>query len=118
MNELEDLMIYKQYLELMSYMDIILLKFPKIERNGLISTIKKDLYDGMRYVIEFQKEKDNSKKITYLNKVDTNLKMIAVLMRLALRKKYINGRNYEAYSKKVFNISNLLGAHIKKCLRR
>ena len=53
-----------------------------------------------------------------LNNLDTDLKMLKVLIRLSYKNKYINKRNYAVWSKKIFNISNLLGAWIKSCLKQ
>ena len=72
----------------------------------------------MKNIILAQKEYNNSRRIMILNNLDTDLKMLKVLIRLSYKNKYINKRNYAVWSKKIFNISNLLGAWIKSCLKQ
>lgn len=43
MNELEGLMIYKQYLEMIYYTENITLKYPKSEKGAMVDEIKKIL---------------------------------------------------------------------------
>lgn len=42
MNELEGLMIYKQYLELIYYTGNITIKYPKSEKESMVSKIKRE----------------------------------------------------------------------------
>lgn len=118
MNELEELMIYKQYLELIYYTEKITIKYPKSEKLSLVSNIKNTTYNGMKKIIDAQKEYNKSKRIILLNELDTELKMLKVLIRVSYKNKYINSKNYSSWSKKLFNISNLLGGWINSCLKQ
>ena len=118
MNELEGLMIYKQYLELIYYTENIVIKYPKVEKLSLVSNIKNTTYSGMKKIIEAQKEYNKSNRIKILNNLDTELKMLKVLIRVSYKRKYINSKNYFAWSKKITNIGNLLGSWIKSCVRQ
>ena len=79
MNSLEDLMIYKQYLEMIYYTENITIKYPKNEKNNLVSYIKNKTYNGIELIIKAQKERDKNKRLLILNQIDTNLKMLKVL---------------------------------------
>ncbi len=114
----EDLIIYKQFIELIFYTENILMKFPKCERFALASTIKTTTYEGMRCVIDAYKEYSRDAKLSKLNELDTTLKMIKVMVRVSYKKKYINGKNYAAWGKKLANIGNLLGGWMKSCLKQ
>lgn len=118
MNKLEDLMIYKQYIELIYYTEKITIKYPKSEKLSLVTSIKNNTYEGMKKIILAQKEYNKNKRIIILNELDTDLKMLKVLIRVSYKSKYINSKNYAAWSKKIFNISNLLGAWINSCLKQ
>lgn len=118
MNNLEDLMIYKQFLELIYYTENIVIKYPKVEKYSIVSNIKNTTYDGIKKVIMAQKERDKIKRLIILNNLDTDLKMLKVLIRISKRKKYINYKNYGAWSRKLTNISNLLSSWIKTCVRQ
>ena len=117
MNNLEDLIIYKEYLELIYYTESIIIKYPKIEKNSLCSNIKNTTYEGMKLIIKAQKTRNKNNRLIALDELDSNIKMIKVFVRISRRKKYINSNNYTAWSKKLFNISNLLGGWIKSCLK-
>ena len=115
MNDVEGLMIYKQYMELIYYMENIVLKYPKCEKLSLVSNIKNNTYLGMKKIIMANKEFNKGKRINILNDLDTDMKILKVLIRLSYKNKYINGNNYRAWSKKISNIGNLLGGWIKSC---
>lgn len=71
----------------------------------------------MRKIILANKEFNKNKRIIILNEIDVELKMLKVMIRVSYRKKYINSKNYSAWSKKIYNIGNLLGGWIKSCLK-
>ena len=56
MTRVEDLTIYKQFLELIYYTEMILEKYPKCERFSIVTTIKNNTYEGMKYVLNAFKE--------------------------------------------------------------
>ncbi|MCI8575582.1 MAG: four helix bundle protein [Bacilli bacterium] len=114
----EDLIIYKQFIELIYYTESILMKYPKCERFALASTIKNTTYEGMRYVLNTFKEYNKEQKIANLNRLDTTLKMLKVMIRVSYKKKYINAKNYAAWGKKLANLGNLLGGWMKSCLKQ
>lgn len=117
MNDVEGLIIYKQYFELIYYTENILMKYPKSERLSLVTEIKNITYGGMRKIILANKEFNKSKRLLILNELDVDLKMLKVLIRLSYRKKYISKRNIAAWCKKITNIGNLLGGWINSCLK-
>lgn len=118
MKEYEDLIIYKEYLVLLYYTEDIILKYPKIERNIIVNDIRKKTYEGMEYIIYASKEYDKNKRIKILSKLDGNLKILKVLIRVSYKKKYISNKNYYAWSKKITNIGMLLGGWIRACVRQ
>lgn len=115
MNDLENLKIYKQYVELTYYTFEILEKYPKKERFALSNEIKTTTLDGMKIIIKAQKEFSKTRRIEILHTLDSNLKFLKVLIRISHKKKYINNKNYASWSKKLANISNMMGAWIKSC---
>lgn len=83
---MEELKIYKQYLELIYYAENILKKYPKSERFCLVSHIKNNIYEGLKYVILAYKDYNKKNKYIYLNKLDVNLKVLCVLIRVSKKK--------------------------------
>ena len=53
-----------------------------------------------------------------LKLLDVDLKVLKVLVRVSYKNKYINIKNYTAWSKKITNIGNLLGGWINSCLKQ
>ena len=117
-DEVEGLTIYGKYLDLISYTNKILLKFPKFERFALCTQISNTTYDGMKQVISAHKFYTVSKKLDSLNLLDIDLKMLKVFIRIAYKNKYISLQNYHAWSSKLFHIGNLLGGWIISCQKR
>ena len=64
---IESLLIYGKYLDLISYTEMILKKYPKCERFALASSIKKTTYEGMECVIYGHKYYDKTRKLEPLN---------------------------------------------------
>lgn len=83
----------------------------------MVDEIKRITYNGMRKIILANKEFNKNKRIIILNEIDVELKMLKVMIRVSYKKKYINSKNYSAWSKKIYNIGNLLGGWIKSCLK-
>ena len=118
MNELDNLIIYKQYLELIYYTETISQKYPKKEKFCPVQSIKNNTYNGLKKVIEAQSEYDKTIRIKILKLLDVDLKVLKVLVRVSYKNKYINIKNYTAWSKKITNIGNLLGGWINSCLKQ
>lgn len=116
--EVGDLAIYKQYLELIFYTEKIVEKYPKCERFSLVCTIKNTTYEGMRKILLAIKEFKKDEKFFHLNQLDADLKMLKVFIRVSYKRKYINSKNYTAWSKKITNIGNLLGGWMKSCQKQ
>lgn len=117
-NNVEDLIIYQKYMDLIYYTELITEKYPRATKNSIVATIKNTTYDGMKSILYAYKMFDKHDKLNYLNKLDINLKMIKVLARVSYHKKYINIKNYEAWSKKLNNIGTYLGGWINSCLKQ
>ena len=116
MEELEKLIIYKQYVEMIYYMLNIVLKFPEKENLSLVQDIKQVTYEGLKNIIYAQKEYNKKTRLAYLNQLDANLKILKVFIRVSHKKKYINSKNYLAWSKKIANLSNLMAGWMRACL--
>ena len=114
----ESIKIYQVYMELICYIEMITNKYPNYAKTGFVSIIKNDLYNGMRYILYAYKAFDKKVKLDYLNDLDIILKMLKVYARVSYKKKYINNKNYEAWSRKINNVCISLGTWINVCLKR
>lgn len=116
--EVTELIIYKQYLTLIYYTEMITEKYPKCEKLSLVTMIKNQTYLGIKKILLAYKYYDVKDKLKCLNELDVILKMLKVLIRVSHKRKYINNKNYAAWSKKINNIGNLLGGWIISCLKQ
>lgn len=115
--DLENLLIYRNYVELTYYSYQITKKFPKTEIYGVESDIKRVLNEGLENIILAQKSRDVKERIQYLNKVDCKLKSLKFYVRLSYKSDYITGHNYGAWSRKIASVSNMAGGWLKACLK-
>ncbi len=116
-DKLEELKLYQFYVDLLFYIYQITEKYPKHEKLGLVSDIKNISFSGLECLIDAQKDFNPKNRLIYLNKLDSKLKSLKVLVRISYKFKYINGKNYAAWSRKITNVSNLMNGWIKKCLK-
>lgn len=117
-NNLESLNIYKKYVDLVFYSYVVLEKYPKSEKQALASDIKNTLFRGLVCIIDAHKEFNKTKRLAHLNKLDSTMKILKLLIRVSYKRKYINPRNYGAWSRKMTDVTNLMGGWIKSCLKQ
>ena len=115
MNSLEDLTIYSKYVDLYNYTFEILKKFPKAEINSLICNIKNITYEGFKNLVNDQKAYNMDGRKISLNEMDASMKVLKLLVRVSYKQKYINSNNYKAWSKKIAEVTNMMGGWLKSC---
>lgn len=114
----EDLNIYKKYVELIHYTYMISEKFPKKQVNGIMNDIKHTTNNGLRHLMYAIRETDNYKKVNHLNQLEIELKILKTYIRVSHKFKYINSRNYTAWSYKITNVTNLCFGFKKSYLKK
>lgn len=112
-NKISKYKLYNVYDDLVYYVYNIIIKYPEYEKISLVADIKNNLLEGMKLVILIFKSYNNQDRLKYLNLLDVNIKLSCFYIRLSYRKKYINKRNYYAWSKKIANLNNLVSEYIK-----
>ena len=115
--EVEDTRIYQRYLEFISYIEMITEKYPNVTKYGIVSVVKRQLYEGIENILYAYKAFEKQEKLMYLNRLDINLKMLKVLARVSYKKKYITIKNYEAWSRKINAVGVSLGGWINSCVK-
>lgn len=117
-NGKSNLEIYQKYLELIYYTNNLVRKFPKCENFTLVQEIKTSMYTGLRYLMYAIKTYKTKDKLDYLGKLDVELVLLKVHVRLANKYKYISLQNYSAWSEQITNICNMLGGWINSCAKK
>lgn len=114
-NELE---IIKKYQDLILYVYNLLKKYPLDEKMNLASDTKKTMVYGLEKLIFAKKSYVKEEKVKYLLSVESSLNILNVLVRVAIKNKYINKKNYTAWSYKIVDISNMLEKWIRSCQKQ
>ncbi len=113
-----NLVIYQKYLELISYTNDLVRKYPKSETFALVKEIKVSLYHGFRSLMYGIKTYQVQNKLKYLSELDIELDLIKVYIRLSYKYKYISTQNYTAWSNILTDICNMLGGWINSCRKK
>lgn len=100
---INNLIIYKKYTDYIYYVYLLLDKIPKTDKIVIGTDIRNYLINNLELIIKYWKCKD----ISYLNTFDINIIIINNLIRIIYKRKYISNQNYNAYSKKTGEISNI-----------
>lgn len=117
-NYYDGLKIYQKYLELIYYTNDLVRKYPKSENFALVKEIKNTLYTGLRSLMYAIKLFSKQEKLKNLNEFDINLNLLKVHVRLSYKYRYISMQNYQAWSKQITDICNMLGGWISSCLKK
>ena len=113
-----NLSIYQKYMELIYYTNDLVRKYPKSENFALVKEIKGSLYSGLRLLMYGIKTFNKQEKLKYLNELDIHLNLLKVHIRISYKYKYISLQNYHAWSNRITDICNMLGAWISSCLKK
>ncbi|HPZ23853.1 MAG TPA: hypothetical protein PLB45_04745 [Bacilli bacterium] len=109
-NNVNETYLYKIYLELISYTEMIASKFNN--NIQLRDDIRHTTYDGVSKVISSFRYYSKDKKIYDLIGIDVDLKTLKIFIRVAYMNKIISGKNYQAWSRKIELVGYALGKRI------
>jgi hypothetical protein len=111
----EELEIIKKYQELIFYAFNLMKKYPIEENSLLVYDTKKNLASGLENLIYAKREYYKQNKLRYLIATEAKLNILNVLVRMAIKNRYINKRNYASWSFKITEINDMLRKWSKFC---
>lgn len=111
------LLIYQKYVDLIEYGYKLLIKYPKYEKYALVSEIRRNMYQSLKYILYANKIANKFNRLDILNRLDAEIAMQSFLVRFSYKNRYINTSNYYEWSKRLEEIGKILGGWIKSCLR-
>ena len=111
------LLIYQKYVDLIEYGYKLLIKYPKYEKYTLVSEVKRNMYQSLKYILYANKIANKHNRLDILNRLDAEIAMQSFLVRFSYKNRYINTSNYYEWSKRLEEIGKILGGWIKSCLR-
>ena len=96
----------------LQYMIELIQKLPRIEKFNIGNEYKTSLYDMLRNILYIQKIEEKS-KLYYLNKVDSELNVQRILLRIMYKNCYIDKHKFEVAIGHITEVGKLLGGIIK-----
>ena len=111
------LLIYQKYVDLIEYGYKLLIKYPKYEKYALVSEIRRNMYQSLKYILYANKITNKYNRLDILNILDAEIATQSFFVRFSYKNKYINTSNYYEWSKRLEEIGKILGGWIKSCLR-
>ncbi|MEG1495702.1 MAG: four helix bundle protein [Bacilli bacterium] len=108
---LNDFKLYKKVLDMFYYTYFLTNKYPKSEKESLVLELKQSLYKLMNYTVCYQKERS----CLYLKSFKVELQIFLVLIRVSYKLKYINGKNYASFSRKIIEMDKIVDGLNEEC---
>ena len=110
----QELAIIPKYEFYMEYMlDVILLKLPRIEKFSIGTEYKNSMYDTLKDIIFIEKIIPRE-RLYYLNKIDANLNVQRILLRIMKKNKWIDEKRFDyVMNSLIREIGSILGGLIK-----
>ena len=112
-----ELLIYQKYIDLVEYGYNLLKKYPKSEKYGLTSEMRKSMFETIRLILYANKIANRGIRLQTINKIDAEVSSQKFFVRFSYKNKYISHSNYFEWSKRLDEIGKIIGGWIKSCLR-
>lgn len=100
--------------DLLKYTYDIVQKFPKAERFALTESIKKRTDEAVYFSVCIASYFDRHNREELLRRMYVEIKTLERYVKVAYDCKYITPQNYEAWTKKLVNIGNILVGWLRK----
>ena len=107
-NKKTELKVIVKLQNLIEYTYLMIKKFPKDEMLNLASDMKAAAFSAMESLIYAKVTNSNKQKILYITSAEAKLNILNILVRLAKKNKFITQRNYNVWSFKITEISDML----------
>ena len=112
-----ELLIYQKYIDLVEYGYNLLKKYPKSEKYGLTSEMRKSMFETIRLILYANKIANRGIRLQTINKIDAEISSQKFFVRFSYKNKYISHSNYFEWSKRLDEIGKIIGGWIKSCLK-
>ena len=99
----------EKYIE---YMLQIILKLPRTEKFNIGTEYKKCMYEMIENILIISKI-ENNKTIKFLNKIDAELGVQRIFLRIMKNNKWIDEKKFKVAMEQIYEIGKILGGLIK-----
>ena len=106
----DSFVLYQKQADMQEYAYKIFIKYPKSERLGLIQDMKKSIHEGIRVTVYINKiYRNRERKLDLLNRLDAELQMQKLFVRMSYKNKYISDKNYKEWTRRLDEIGRIIG---------
>lgn len=109
--EVEKLALIPKAESYIRYMLDALIKLPRTEKFSIGTEYKSSMYKMLEQIMYFNKDK--SAGISTLNKIDTELNVQRIYLRIMCDNKWIDTKKFKVSMDKIYEIGKILGGLIK-----
>ena len=116
MKQEEILILIPKIEKYIKYMLNVILKLPRTEKFNIGNEYKVSMYTMLSDAIYINKIGNNTElknKLEYLNKIDTELVLERIYLRLMLENKWIDEKKFKVAIELIYEIGKILGGLIK-----
>ena len=110
MSDVSKLKILQKWEDMAGYAYIVLRHIPKSERFTLGTEIRETIWEGLKLIIKANVSRN---KRQYLYELDSDIKVLLALIRVAHELRIIPTKKYEVFSEKLVELGKMLGGWIK-----
>ena len=112
MDKNTDLSLIPKYEKYMQYVLEFMMKLPRTEKFSIGSEFKSSMYQTMRYIL-YVNRIDNCDRLSYLSKIDAELMIQRIFLRIMLKEKWIDQKKFDVSMQSLYELGKILGGLIK-----
>lgn len=110
--EKDSLLLIPKYQDYMQYIIEIIFKIPRTEKFNIGNEYKQSMYKTLEDIMMISKIED-SKKIEYLNKIDAQINVQRILLRIMYQNHWIDAKKFNVAIDKIYEIGKIIGGLLK-----
>lgn len=108
----DELILIPKYEKYMQYMIETIIKMPRTEKFNIGNEFKTVMYKMLENILYINKI-ENSKRMYYLNLIDSELNTQRIMIRIMQKNKWIDNKKYKVSMELLYEIGKILGGLIK-----
>lgn len=94
------------------YMLEVILKLPRTEKFNIGNEYKLSMYKMLENILMLSKV-NSEEKINYINKVDANLNVQRIFLRIMYKNKWIDEKKFKVSSELIYELGKIIGGLLK-----
>ncbi len=111
-NEGETLLLIPKSEKYMQYMIEVIFKIPRTEKFNIGNEYKNSMYKMLSYIVYLNKI-DKYKRIEYINKIDAELNIQRILLRIMYKNSWIDTKKFNYSIELIGEIGKIIGGLLK-----